>query len=431
MKIKQTIKRMNEIDTFSPYFFLPFILLLYFFTSLFDFYRFDYFEVNVNVLPPIIIGLVSYFAMVFLAHKKKWVFPTFGLSFLKGKTIIFLYILGFIGLVAYLIMLFTGQVGITDESIRRNLDPKLNFLSSLLWFSIIFLLCRHILKQDELTMRKQLTYGAILLAVFALFIVMGYRTPIIVMFFTSLIVFHYIIKKIKLTWFLIFLMVIGITFSMFGFYRIVTEDTTQEFNNRDQPEIADVENEEDIRDRNLIIERQINETPKVLRALNSESVTGHIVLSKLMEYTDQNGFLGGELHYAIFGTVLPGEQISPRASVTEMVNSLTEDEGKYITRPGRTTTPTLLGQLYADFGYIGIIIGFGLIGLIISMLYNQVRQTGIKSYQTVGYAFVMTIFTVSLHTGLLDLIFILMIGYAILTASIEKEKNLDKVNYRL
>ena len=149
-------------------------------------------------------------------------------------------------------------------------------------------------------------------------------------------------------------------------------------------------------------------------------VTGHIVLSKIMEYTDIHGYTNGSLHAGIFSTILPGEQKSPRTVVTEMVNSLTVDEGKYITRPGRTTTPTFPGQLYAEAGYMGLVIGFAIYGLVLSMLYNQVRRSGIKSYQTAAYGFVTAIFTLSIHTGLLDLIFILMIGYAILSDSIEK-----------
>lgn len=415
--MKNFIKKINQIDTFSPYFFLPFILVLYFFISYFDFSRFEYFEVKRSILLPLIVGLLSYYAAVYITDKKQWTFPSFGLTFLKGKTIWFLYLLGAIGLVAYLIMLFTGQVGITDESVRRNLDPKLNFLSSFLWFAVIFLLCQKILKEPELTTKKKLTYGGILFVVFVLFILMGYRTPIMVMFFTSFIVFHYVIKKIKLTWFLSVLVILGITFSLFGFFRIVTEDTTKDFNDRTGP---DVELTEEEMDEDLKIQRKMNATPKWVRALNSEMVTGHIVLSKLMEYTDEHGFLYGKLHTGIFSTVLPGEQLSPRMEVTEMVNSLSVEEGKYITRPGRTTTPTFLGQLYVEAGYAAIIIGFVLYGVIITMLYNQMQKTGIKSYQTVGYAFVTTIFTLSLHTGLLDLVFLLMLAYALVSTSIEK-----------
>lgn len=424
MNLKEMFHRINKIDTFSPYFFFPFVIILYFFTSLFDFHRFEYFYIQKSVWLPIFIGIVSYYIAAYIVQKKQIVFPTFGLSFLKGKTVWFLYVLGIIGLVSYFTMVFTGQIGISDESIRRNLDPKLNFFSSLVWFSVIFLVCERILKETKLTMKKKVTYGLILITVVGMFIMMGYRTPIAIIFFTLFIVFHYVIKRVKLTWFLATLFTIGILFSLFGFFRVVTEDQTKEFNKRDGP---DVVVSEEVKDSNLTIQRKINETPKWIRALNEPTVTGHIVLSKIIEYTDKEGYSNGRFHLAIFETVLPGEQLSPRMQVTEMVNSLSVKDGKYITREGRTTTPTIVGQFFIDGGYVAIVIGFALVGAVISMLYNQMMQMGVRSYQTITYAFVTTILTISIHTGLLDLIFILMIGYAILSASIECDRDKKKL----
>ena len=109
--------------------------------------------------------------------------------------------------------------------------------------------------------------------------------------------------------------------------------------------------------------------------------------------------------------------------VTEVVNSLSIEEGKYITRPTRTTTPTYIGQLYLDGGYILVAFGFLIFGVVISLLYNQVKREGYRSYQAVAYAFVLTMFTVSMHTGLLDLIFFLMLGFVILTSAIGTRKS--------
>lgn len=421
MKIpfKKQIEQLNKIDTFSPYFFLPFILVLYFFTSLFDFYRFEYFNVQNSIWPSVILALVSYYIGVYLVDKKKWTIPQFGLGILKGKSIYFIWILALVGLGAYGTMLFTGQIGIADESARRNLDPKLNFLSQLLWFSLLLLLSLKIIKEPKITMKKGLIYGFMYGAGMVLFLLMGYRTPIIIMLFSALIIFHYVIKRIKLTWFLSTLVVIGVFFSMFGFFRVLSEDTTKEFNSREQPDVELTESEEV---QKQTIEQKINSVPKWVRSLNGESVTGHIVLSKIIEYTEEEGYEGGTIHAGVFSTVLPGEQISPRMKVTEVVNSLSVDEGKYITRPTRTTTPTYIGQLFLDGGYFLVIIGFFLYGAIISLLYNQVKTAGIHTYQSVAFAFVMTVFTVSMHTGLLDLIFLLMIGFVIITAAIEKNK---------
>lgn len=420
--ITATIRNINKIDTFSPYFFLPFILMAYFIISLFDFWRFDLFNVRKNIWPAVIISVICYYIGVYIVDRKKWTLPTFGLSKLSKYTTHFVVILTLIGLVAYIIMLSKGMIGIFGEEVRRNQDPKLNFFSHLLWFGVLLLLAIKMTKEKTITWKKAIVYAIVLGAAMFLFLLNGYRTPLALMMFTGIIVFHYVVKRVKLTWFLTFLIVVAIAFALFGFFRVVSEDTTKEFNSREQPDREHLEEEK--LEKLLSAEDRVNSTPKWILALNGEMVTGHIVLSKIMEYTDKDGYLGGEIHAGIFSTVLPGEQISPRMKVTEVVNSLSVDEGKYITRPGRTTTPTFIGQLFLDGGYLLVIIGFLLYGALVSMLYNKVKQAGAKSFHTVAYAFVLTMFTVSIHTGLLDLIFILMLGFVFIASAINKtDKN--------
>ncbi|WP_301109035.1 oligosaccharide repeat unit polymerase [Sporosarcina sp.] len=415
--VKNIIKQANRIDTFSPYFFLPFILVLYFFTSLFDFHRFELFNVRVSIWPVVILALVCYYLGVYVIDKLGWTLPTFGLSFFSKYLMHFTVVLTVLGLVSYMLMIFGGDVGITDESARRNLDPKLNFFSQLLWFGMLLILSYRMLLEKKMTWKKAMVYGLIFAVIMFLFLLMGYRTPLIIMLFTGIIIFHYVVKRVKLTWFLTALFIIGVLFSMFGFLRVISEDTTQEFNNRDQP-ITDMTEDEKVK--LLTVEQKVNLTPKWLRSINGESVTGHIVLSKIMEYTQTEGYLNGEIQKGVFNTVLPGEQVSPRMRVTEVVNSLSTEEGKYITRPTRTTTPTFIGQLFLDGGYLLVAVGFLLYGVLVSLIYNKVKQQGIKSFHTVTYAFVITLFTISMHTGLLDLIFILMLGFVILASSIRK-----------
>ena len=81
--MKNSINQLNKIDTFSPYFFLPFILILYFFISLFDFHRFELFNVNTSIWPAVILALLSYYLGVYIIDKKDWTLPSFGLSFLN------------------------------------------------------------------------------------------------------------------------------------------------------------------------------------------------------------------------------------------------------------------------------------------------------------------------------------------------------------
>ena len=415
--LKQILSKVNRIDMFSPYFFLPFILVLYFFVSLFDFHRFDQFKLRESIWPAVILALVCYYIGVYIIDKLKWTIPSFGLSFLGKYVIHFVVFLTLLGLASFLMMLFSGGLGITDESNRRNLSPKLNFFSQLLWFGVLLLLSYKMILEEKMNWKKAFVYGSIFAAVMFLFLLMAYRTPLIIMLFTGIIIFHYVVKRVKLTWFLSALVVIAVAFSMFGFIRVLTEDTTKDFNRRDQP---DVELTVEEKKRLLTAEQKVNLTPKWIRRLNEESVTSHIVLSTIIEYTKEEDYLKGEIHRGIFNTVLPGEQTSPRMKVTEVVNSIGAEKGKWITRPTRTTTPTFIGQLFLDGGYLLVAIGFLLYGALISLIYNKVKRDGIRSFHAVAYAFVITVFTVSMHTGLLDLIFILMLGFVILASAVIK-----------
>ena len=135
--LKQFTRKINKIDTFSPYFFLPFILALYFFLSLFDFSRFELFNVRESIWPAVFLAIICYYIGVYVIDKLGWTFPTFGISSLGKYVIHFIVLLTLIGLVAYVTMIFQGSIGISDESVRRGLDPKLNFLSQLLWFGVL------------------------------------------------------------------------------------------------------------------------------------------------------------------------------------------------------------------------------------------------------------------------------------------------------
>ncbi|GAB1773512.1 oligosaccharide repeat unit polymerase [Priestia megaterium] len=420
-KNNKFIQSINRRDMFSPYIFFPALVIIYFFLSIFDFGRANYFNAHHNIVPLIVVGLVAYYVVVYIVQKLNLTFFQFKWGFIQGKNVYFLAFLGLIGLISYLIMLFTGQIGILDESIRRNLNPKLNFFSSLLWFASIFLVYNQIVKDEHLTKKRLLGYFSILAIVFCAFILMGYRTPIALMFFTTLIVFHYVIKRIKAAWLIVFMVVLGLCFVTFGFLRLVSEDTTKEFNSRKAPQVEVPHTAPEVA-KNKKLQEEVNKTPKWVRAINGEMVAGRIVTSKIIDYTKDNGYMYGNFDKGIFSTVLPGEQVSPRALMTDIVNSYTIDQGKYITRPGRTTTPTMVGQFYIEGGYIGIVIGFGLYGLILSMLYNQVRKYGGRSYYSIAYGFVLSVLAISIHTGLLDLIFLLMMGYAILSTSLETSK---------
>lgn len=159
--MKQFLRKLNKIDTFSPYFFLPFILLLYFFTSMFDWHRFEMFNLHVSIWPAVILAVICYYIGVYVIDKMKWTIPSFGLSFLGKYVIHFIVFLTLLGLCSYLLMVFGSGLGISDESNRRNLNPKLNFFSQLLWFGVLLLLSYKMILEKHMTWKKGFIYGSI------------------------------------------------------------------------------------------------------------------------------------------------------------------------------------------------------------------------------------------------------------------------------
>ncbi|TKC17006.1 oligosaccharide repeat unit polymerase [Robertmurraya kyonggiensis] len=408
---KQT-KFLNS-DFFAPYIFFPFVFLIYFLAGyLFNFGRTHIFYLNQNNIPVLIVGFVAYFIGVLVFTKLNWSVPRLNLKFINNRMVVFIYLLGIIGLISFLIMIFTGQIGIADESVRRHLDPRLNFLSSFLWFSVLVLFFYNIVN-GKLTKRSFIINLAILGVVFVLFILSGYRTPLIIMVLTSLLCFHYIYKRIPLKWIMVLFILMSVTLSVFGYLRTVTEDKTEEFNQEAEVNL-DEEDKEHV--------KEVKKTPEFVLAITAEFVNGRIVLSRILEYTEEHGYMNGEVHKSIFSTILPGEQISPRMHITNMVNSLTKDNGVPVTREGRTTVPTIVGQFYADGGYILLAIGLFIVGAILAILYNDVKKYGFKSYSSIVYSFFTTIFVLGIHTGILDLLFLLMLAFLLFTLIIYKPK---------
>lgn len=398
-------------DLFSPYIFFPFVFVLYFsFGHFFDFNRSELFHLNTSIFPVVFLFLLFYYLGVIFCRVLN--VELFKVSlFEKFKIIYFVYILGTIGFISLFILLSTGQIGLSDESVRRSLDPKLYFLSGFLWFSSIVSIFYHLKTSTVLTVKKKLFYFCFYFVVFSFFVLLGYRTPLVIMFFTGLVFFHYSLSRIKLKTILIVSILLVLVLSIFSYLRVANEDKTKEFNQQTVVPVLSTEDTE--------VVKNINDTPEILLTFTKEFVNARIVLSRIIEYTNLEGTLNGDLHYGIFSTVLPGEQTSPRMMITEMVNSLSFNN-VLVTREGRTTTPTIVGQLYADGGYLLVIVGSMIFGFILSLLYSELKND--YPFSSIAYSFTLTIFVLSIHTGLLDLLFILMVFIVIGLSMLNKKR---------
>lgn len=412
--LKTIYKHLSQVDLFSPAIFFPIVLFIYHvFGNIFDLHRSDIFDLEYSTYPLIFVSLIVYYLVYFVVNKKNVMLPSikipwFSKLFLAGITA--LTVVGFFSL-GYLI--FTGQIGILDESIRRNIDPKLNFLSSFFWFGFLILITEYLSKK-QLNMKKSLLIlGTSTLFVLAFYVLIGYRTNLFMIVFTLVLFFHYFYKRFNFKLVILFLIALSITFSVFGHMRVQNEDKTLEFN-KDPVEnvVIDKETKKEI--------AKVYQMPEWARIITAEFVSGKIVLSRIIQYTNEEGSLKGELHASAFKTLLPGTNLSPRTIVTEKVNQFS-DNGIPVTREGRTTTPSLLGQLFLDGGYALLIFGIGLISLLLGSIYNKIKATGHSNYK-IAYSFITTLFVICIHTGLLDIVFFIFLIGMILYSTIEKKK---------
>lgn len=412
--LKTLYKHLSQVDLFSPAIFFPIVLFIYhLFGNIFDLHRSDIFDLEYSTYPLIFVSLIVYYLVYFVVNKKNVMLPSikipwFSKLFLTGITV--LTVVGFFSL-GYLIA--TGQIGILDESIRRNIDPKLNFLSSFFWFGYLILITEY-LSRKQINMKKSLfILGVSTLIVLAFYVLIGYRTNLFMIVFTLVLFFHYFYKRFDFKLVILFLIALSITFSVFGHMRVQNEDKTLEFN-KDPVEnvVIDTETKKEI--------AKVYQMPEWARVITAEFVSGKIVLSRIIQYTNEEGSLNGKLHVSAFETVLPGTNLSPRTIVTEKVNQFS-DNGIPVTREGRTTTPSLLGQLFLDGGYALLIFGVGLISLLLGSIYNKIKATGHSSFK-IAYSLITTLFVISIHTGLLDIVFFIFLIGMILYSTIEKKK---------
>lgn len=414
-QVKKINKKLSSVDLFSPAIFFPIVLLLYHLLgNIFDQNRSDVFNLKHSTYPLIIVSVIVYYGVYYFVNKRNIMFPSVKIPWFSKWFKIGVAALTAIGFLSLSYMIFTGQIGILDESIRRNIDPKLNFLSAFLWFGYLILVTEYITKKQLSKKKSIIVLIASSIVILSLFVLIGYRTNLFMIVFTLILFFHYYFKRFNFKIIILVMLVTSIGFSSFGYLRVANEDKTIEFNKSPVEHVQlDTKTQTDV--------KKINQTPKWFRVITAEFVNGKIVLSRIVQETNENGSLKGQLHLSAIETVLPGTNPSPRSIVTEKVNQFS-DNGILVTREGRTTTPSLLGQLFLDGGYILLIIGIGAISLLLSSLYNKLKSTNQNNCK-IAYSFLTALMVISIHTGLLDVVFIIFfIGMILYSLINDKQK---------
>ncbi|WP_088361843.1 oligosaccharide repeat unit polymerase [Bacillus cereus] len=413
-KIKTFHQRLSEIDFFSPSIFFPLVLFFYhIFGNIFDGHRSKLFDLEFSTYPLIFTAVITYYIVWYFVNKKNVMLPSISVSWISKFFILGVIVVTVIGFASLSYMLLTGQIGLLDESIRRNINPKLNFLSAFFWFGYLILITEYISRKNLSKKKSIILLLTSSLVVLSLYVLIGYRTNLFMIVFTLVLFFHYHFKRFNIKWVVLFLTIVSVSFSLFGHMRVVNEDKTVAFNNNPVEEVKlDTKTKTNI--------KKVNKMPEWYRVITAEFVNGKIVLSRIIQSTDENGTLKGQLHLAALKTILPGENKSPRTIVTEKVNHLSNN-GIPVTREGRTTTPSLLGQLFLDGGYVLLVIGVAICSFLLSSIYNRLKSTGESNYK-IAYSFLTVLLVISIHTGFLDVVFFAFF-IAMIAHSIIKQKN--------
>ena len=112
------------------------------------------------------------------------------------------------------------------------------------------------------------------------------------------------------------------------------------------------------------------------------------VLEKLDSVGGTFGTSGGK----VLVSSIPGSANSPRMVVGRLISWRSEV----------SVTPTLIGQMVADFGKIGVAVEMTLLGFILGIGYKLMKKT--KNYFYIGiYSLILTYAILGVETGILDI----------------------------
>ena len=141
------------------------------------------------------------------------------------------------------------------------------------------------------------------------------------------------------------------------------------------------------------------------------------ITTKIINEGHFNSYFDYPMIFAELFTILPGEQTAPGRIISKEIYSSTIDKGY---------TPGLVGGLYMDFGTIGTIFVFFLIGFLMSFLLKNTRsQNGI-----IVYVFLMTTFLHLFHRGFLKPEYFTNLFVLILYLLMTKNENTSSSIYK-
>ncbi len=361
----------------NNYIFSPLIVLVVF--SIFLLLSLN--RLSFSLFISIIIGFVAFFI-------GSVVIPKFLLNN-TGKIIISfkskdMYSLGFCLILVSVVFFFisivsVGGIPILNPSIRYLLKPIFTMpvfliIPGICIIASVYLKYYHEQKITRQQARFRFLCLIILSCVFLL--ALGYRTPLLAVLLVIIIMGYY--GDILAVWEVVIGALIGIGAIMgIGYYRSLSEYTV------------------------------------------SSAISPFYTLQTRADFTlhvlDLLNYIGGNFgitHGDILTGAIPGSELGPRMMVGKLIDWRSEV----------TVTPSLIGQMVADFGKIGVGVEMFILGFILGIGFKIMRKT--NNYFYIGlYSLILSYSILGVETGILDIQVLVYFGLALFIYLIYIAKN--------
>lgn len=349
---------LNKNKILNEYLFSPLIVLLVFGVFLLLSIR----SISNDLKITIGIAFISFFIT-------SYIFPRFLLNEKINKPLVDfkeadLYSVGFflilIGIIFFFISVASvGGLPVLNTFLRYSLKPIFTMPVFLIIPGISIIGSVYIKKyQSKQISRSQVRFRFLILVFLSsiFLLTLGYRTPLLAVLLVMIIIGYY--GKILAHWEVIIGALLGVGLIIgIGYFRSVEEFA-------------------------------ISSSTSPFYTLQSRAdFTLHVL--------DLLNFLGGNFGATngnIIANSIPRTELGPRMTVGKLIAWRTEV----------TVTPTLLGQMVADFGIVGVAIEMGLLGFILGMGFKIMKKT--KNYFYIGlYSLILTYSILGVETGILDI----------------------------
>lgn len=252
-----------------------------------------------------------------------------------------------------------GGLPILKASLRYSLKPALTMPVFLIIPGICILGSVYIKKyQDSKISRSQARFRFLILMFLScgLLLTLSYRTPILAVLLVMIIMSYY--GNILEVWEVVVGALIAVSLIIgIGYYRSLGELT------------------------------MTSATSPFYSLQSRADFTLHVL--NLLDFIGGNF---GVTHGKLLASSIPGSDLGPRMIVGKLIAWRTEV----------TVTPTLIGQMVADFGKVGVAIQMGLLGFILGIGFKIMKKT--KNYFYIGlYTLIITYSILGVETGILDI----------------------------